>query len=96
MSTSSQPSPTILKPRRLPADLLLRNRWAGLAIVVMWLAVLFDALFGPDIVSTSGGGTNTTTIPSAVAVALFAWLATKAVAKHGFGRGENDADAHPS
>jgi hypothetical protein len=70
--------------------------WAGLAIVVMWLAVLFDALFGPDIVSTSGGGTNTTTIPSAVAVALFAWLATKAVAKHGFGRGENDADAHPS
>jgi hypothetical protein len=51
------------------ADLFVRNMWAGLAIVVMWLAVLFDALFGPDIVSTSGGGTNTTTIPSAVAVA---------------------------
>ena len=96
MSTVSQPSPTMLKPRRLPADLLVRNMWAGLAIVVMWLAVLFDALFGPDIVTTSGGGTNTTTIPSAVAVALFAWLATKAVAKHGFSRGENDADAQPS
>jgi hypothetical protein len=92
MSTISQPSPAILKPRRLPADLLMRNMWAGLAIVVMWLAVLFDALFGPDIVSTSGGGTNTTTIPSAVAVALFAWLATKAVAKHGFSRSEDDAD----
>jgi hypothetical protein len=64
MSTISQPTPTISKPRRLPADLLLRNMWAGLAIVVMWLAVLFDA--------------------------LFAWLATKAVAKHGF------AGTHPS
>lgn len=96
MSTVSQPSRTMSTPRRLPADLLLRNMWAGLAIVVMWLAVLFDALFGPDIVSTSGGGTNTTTIPSAVAVALFAWLATKAVAKHGFSPSENEAGAHPS
>jgi hypothetical protein len=83
MSTISQPAPTISKPRRLPADLLLRNMWAGLAIVVMWLAVLFDALFGPDIVILSGAGASSTTIPSAVAVALFAWLATKAVAKHG-------------
>ena len=65
------------------ADLFVRNMWAGLAIAVMWLAVLFDALFGPDMVFTSGGATNSTTIPSAVAVALFAWLATKAVAKHG-------------
>jgi hypothetical protein len=92
MSTISQASRPIPKPRRSPADLLVRNTWAGLAIVVMWLAVLFDALFGPNIVSTSGGGTNTTTIPSAVAVALFAWLATKAVAKHGFSPGEDDAD----
>jgi hypothetical protein len=96
MSAVSQPSRTLSQPRRLQADLLLRNMWAGLAIVVMWLAVLFNALFGPDIVSTSGGGTNTTTIPSAVAVALFAWLATKAVARHGFSRSENDAGAHPS
>lgn len=93
MPTITQPSPAISKPRRLPAaDLFMRNMWAGLAIVVMWLAVLFDALFGPDIVSTSGGGTNTTTIPSAVAVALFAWLATKAVARHGLSPGGDDAD----
>jgi anthranilate phosphoribosyltransferase len=47
---------------------------------------------GPDIVSTGAGGTNSTTIPSAVAVALFAWLATKAVAKHGLRRSDNDGD----
>jgi hypothetical protein len=68
MSTISQPTRTVSKARCLPADLLLRNMWAGLAIVVIWLAVLFDALFGPDIVSTGGTGTNSTTIPSAVAV----------------------------
>jgi hypothetical protein len=28
--------------RRVPADLFVRNMWAGLAVVVMWLAVLFD------------------------------------------------------
>ena len=84
MSTISQPSPAIAKPQRLPAELVLRNMWAGLAITVMWLAVLFDALWGPDMVFISGGGANNTTIPSAVVVALFAWLATKAVAKYGF------------
>jgi hypothetical protein len=88
--TISQPARAI--SRRQPADLLVRNMWAGLAIVVIWLAVLFDALFGPDIVTTSGGGTNTTTIPSAVAVALFAWLGSKAVAKYGLSRGGDDAD----
>jgi hypothetical protein len=99
MSTTLQPSRAISKPERVPAELFVRNMWAGLAIVVMWLAVLFDALFGPDIVITSGAGTNTTTIPSAVAVALFAWLATKAVAKHGFSGSDHDAEAaaaHPS
>jgi hypothetical protein len=91
MSTISQPSPAIPKPRQLPAELFVRNMWAGLGIVVIWLAVLFDALFGPDIVATSGGGTNSTTIPSAVAVALFAWLATRAVAKYGFTGGDDDS-----
>jgi hypothetical protein len=66
--------------------------WAGLGIVVMWLAVLLDALWGPDIVSISDGGTTTTRIPSAVVVALFAWLGTRAVAKYGFRSYEDDAD----
>ena len=58
--------------------------WASLAIAAMWLAVLFDAIFGPDFVSTSAGG-NYTRIPSVFVVALFAYLGTRVVAKHGFG-----------
>jgi F0F1-type ATP synthase assembly protein I len=75
---------------RLPqwAELLkIRELWASLAISMMWLAVLFDAVFGPTFVSTSSGG-NSTTIPSAVFVALFAFLASSAVAKHAFRQGK--------
>jgi hypothetical protein len=60
--------------------------WASLAIVAVWLTVLFDALFGPDFVTSSGAGTNTTTIPSAVIIALFAYLATRVIARYGFDR----------
>jgi hypothetical protein len=59
--------------------------WTALAIAVVWLAVLFTAVFGPDLVSTTAG-TNATTIPSAVIVAPFAALATWGIAKYGFGR----------
>ncbi len=44
----------------------------------------------PDFVSSNGAGTNTTTIPSAVIVALFAYLATRVVARYGFGRQRED------
>jgi len=59
---------------------------ASIAIVVMWLAVLFDALFGPDIVTSNGAGTNTSTVPSAVVVAFFAFLASWVVARYAFRR----------
>src|SRR5438045_7366487 len=49
--------------------------WASLAIVMLSLAVLFDAIFGPDIVTSSAGGDHSIA-PSAVAVAFFAFLAT--------------------
>ena len=65
--------------------------WASLAIAVMWLAVLFDAIFGPDFVSTTPGGTDTR-IPSVFVVALFAYLGTRAVAKYGFGPSRDDTD----
>jgi hypothetical protein len=63
----------------------LPEMWASLAIVSMWLAVLFDAVWGPDFVSSTSGG-NTTTIPSAIVVAVFAYLGTRVVARYGFGR----------
>jgi hypothetical protein len=68
------------------ARLLVPELWAFLAIAVMWLAVLFSAIFGPDIETMNGvtGVGQTTTVPSAVAVALFAFLGTWVVARHGF------------
>jgi hypothetical protein len=59
--------------------------WGSLAIMTMWLAVLFDAVYGPNFVSSNGSGTNSTTIPSAIVVAFFAFLATASVAKRAFG-----------
>jgi hypothetical protein len=73
------------EPRRGLSGLLTRETWAGLAIVVIWLAVLFSAVFGGDIVTSDAGGSSAV-VPSAIVVALFASLATAAVAKHGFGR----------
>jgi hypothetical protein len=64
-------------------DLLkIREMWASLAICAMWLAVVIDAVWGPDFVSTSG--TSMTKIPTAIIVALFAFLGTSVVAKYGF------------
>jgi hypothetical protein len=54
------------------------------------LAARFDALFGPDFVTASGR--SITRIPSAIIVALFAYLGTRAVAKCGFGRRRDDDD----
>jgi hypothetical protein len=62
--------------------------WASLAITAMWVVVAVSAVWGPDFVSTSGSGASTTTIPSGIAVAVFASIGTWAVAKHGFGHRE--------
>ena len=64
-------------------QLLAPEMWASLTIIVIWLAVLFDAIYGPNIETTTSGG-DTSTVPSAVVVALFAFLATWVVARHGF------------
>ena len=68
---------------RWSLQLLVPEMWASLAIVVMWVAVLFDALWGPDIV-TRGVAGDTATVPSAVVLALFAFLGTWVVARYGF------------
>jgi len=61
--------------------------WASVAIAAMWIAVAVSAVWGPDFVSSSGSGSSSTTIPSGVAVAMFAAIGTWAVAKYAFGRG---------
>jgi hypothetical protein len=63
----------------------VHQMWASLAIAVIWLSVLFDAIYGPDIVNRSAGG-DVSSVPSAVVVAPFAFLATWVVAKYGYPR----------
>ena len=91
MSTIPTKMPAASSERRDWTErVLVEEMWASLAIVAIWLTVLFDALYGPDFVSSNGAGTNTTTIPSAVIVAFFAYLATRVVARYGFGRQRED------
>jgi len=71
---------------RLTEILRIHEMWAGIAIVAMWLAVLFDGIYGSDFVTSTPGGT-TTTIPSAFLVAFFDFLGTASCAKYGFRQG---------
>ena len=85
-----EPSGVDQDRQRWSLQLLVPEMWASLAIVVMWLAVLFDAIYGPDIVSSKRAGLGAETsisVPSVVAVALFAFLGTWVVARYGFGHG---------
>jgi hypothetical protein len=68
--------------------LLVPPFWGAVSIVAMWLAVLFDGIFGGEMVF-SNPSSGPTIIPSAVAVALFAFIGTVAVAKRAFVRREN-------
>jgi hypothetical protein len=86
---SHDPRPA-LERRRLRTQLTVPEMWPSLAIGVIWLVVLADALFGPDIVSSNPG--TYTRIPSAVLVAFFAWLATWVLAKHAFRRRAGDPE----
>jgi len=85
MSTLSHEPSRVVREGFRWTELLVAEMWACLAIVVMWLAVLFDAIYGPSIVNSTPGGTSSS-VPSAVVVALFAFLATWVVARHGFRR----------
>lgn len=85
MSTLSHERPAFARP----AWLELPEFWAAISIVVIWLAVLFDGVFGPSIVSGSDGsgvpGTGSV-VPSVVAVAPCGVLATWLIARHAFRR----------
>jgi hypothetical protein len=68
------------KPSRSGIASQIRELWGALAIAAMWLAVLFVGVYGGDVVTADG-----TRIPSAIFVAIFASLATWAVARRAFG-----------
>jgi hypothetical protein len=79
-----EPSTGTATRQDIASRLLVPGFWATVSIVVIWLAVLFDGIFGGDM--TFSSPPNVTVIPSAVAVALFAMIATVSVAKRAFGR----------
>jgi hypothetical protein len=89
MSTiSHKPSTRVGDERRWAWLLEATEVWASIAISMIWLAVVFAAVSGSDIVSTTPGGTSSS-VPSGVVVALAACIATWAVAKYGFGQRRN-------
>ncbi len=53
--------------------------WAGVSIVAIWIAVLFVGLFGDDIAGSDGSS-----VPSVIVVAICAVIATAFVARWGF------------
>jgi hypothetical protein len=88
MSTAPVPvTQSASKERTRPGWLYAVPMWAGLAIVSIWMAVLFVGLFAGDIVSMNGtaGAGTTTSVPSVVVVAFFAVVATAFIARWGFG-----------
>jgi hypothetical protein len=88
MTTMPHEQPSLLVKRSVWLD--ARDLWVTLAIVIIWLAVLFVGVFGPDFVARSNDG-NATTIPSGVGVAFFALFATMSVAKYGFSKRASDS-----
>ena len=83
MSTLSTGSQRLSPETRMWSQVLVPEMWASLAIFAMWSAVAISAVWGPDFVSTSGSAASTTTIPSGIAVAVFASIGTWVVAKYG-------------
>lgn len=74
MTSASQEPVMYARGRSAWAELLkITELWASLAIVAMWIAVACAAVWGPNFVTADASG-GSTTIPSGVAVALFAFL----------------------
>jgi len=84
MTAFSHETPPIVRVRATWLE--LPEFWAAIAIVVIWLAVLFDGVFGPGITKRSGVGEigNGSSVPSVVVVAPCAVLATWLIARHAF------------
>lgn len=81
MTAFSHETPTVDRAR--PALFAMPELWAAISIVVIWLAVLFDGVWGPDIVAHDAAGTGSS-VPSVVVVAPCAVIATWLIARHAF------------
>ena len=68
---------------------LVREMWASLAITSMWVAVFITAIWGPDAHFNSNDG-NSSTIPTAIFVTVFAFLGTWIVARFAFRQQRQD------
>lgn len=86
-----EPSRIVQERPSWSVQLLVPEMWTTLAIVVIWLSVLFAAIYGPNLDTTSAGGDHTT-LPSAIPLSLFAFLATWVVARYGYGRNRRQGD----
>ena len=86
MATASPPATTERGARK--DRVALSERWTSLAIGVSWFVVLLDALFGPDLIINNSSGF--TKLPSAIFLAFLAWLATRVVARYGFGHSDDE------
>ena len=85
VSMAAFPHETPSAGRARPALFEMPELWAAIAIVVIWLAVLFDGVWGPDILTHDVSGTGSS-VPSVVVVAPCAVLATWLIARHAFRR----------
>ena len=86
MTTTMQGQSSVRAPgERWTSRILVREMWATVAIVAMWVAVLFVGVYGGD-ASFHSVDSSFSTIPSVVFVALFAAIGTGSVAKRVFGR----------
>jgi len=85
MSAQSLSSGHSIVPRSRLSSSWLRARelWGGLAIISMWLAVLFVGVFGGNIVSSSSSGSSSS-VPVVVVVAVAALLGTVGVGRRAF------------
>ena len=85
MTSTLQDQSSVRSPREGWASrILVREMWATVSIVAMWVAVLFVGVYGGDATFHSVDST-VTTVPSGIFVALFAAIGTGSIAKRVFG-----------
>jgi len=73
------------EPASWASRILVPEMWGAAVIAIMWIAVLFVGIYGPNIIINGSSGYRN--IPSVLVVAFFALLGTVAVARRAFRNG---------